>query len=132
VFLDKRDQQGNSVRFNGAVGSSDDMVTRGYLRISRRDLDTDRSKDWLPELRGDTERKLTDGEIAPVDIAFCPSSTFFAAGEGLRLIVSPTEIVHAPIFRKDTSLNFGKHVLHFGGEYDSHLLVPVVTQHERY
>jgi predicted acyl esterase len=132
VFVDKRDRQGNSVRFNGAVGSSDDMVTRGYLRISRRDLDTDRSRDWLPVLRGDTERKLTDGEIVPVDIAFCPSSTFFAAGEGLRLIVSPTEIVRAPIFRKDTSLNFGKHVLHFGGEYDSHLLVPVVVQHERY
>lgn len=130
VFIDKRDRQGNSVRFNGAVGSSVDMVTRGYLRASRRELDAQQSSDWLPVLRGDTEQKLTPGEIVAVDIALCPSSTFFAAGEGLRLIISPTDVIHAPIFHKDTSLNTGKHVLHFGGEYDSHLLVPVIAHSE--
>lgn len=61
-----------------------------------------------------------------VDIALSASSTFFAAGEGLRLIVAPRDLVHAPIFHKDTSLNTGRHVLHIGGTYDSHLLVPVV------
>jgi predicted acyl esterase len=127
VFVDKRDRQGNSVRFNGSAGSSDDMVTRGYLRVSRRELDEERSSDWLPVLRGDTEHKLTNGEIVPVEIALCPSGTFFAAGESLRLIVAPSEVVRAPIFRKDTTLNVGKHVLHFGGQHDSYILLPVVT-----
>ena len=126
VFIDKRDSVGRSVRFNGSVGISDDVVTRGYVRVSRRELDEERSADWLPVPLGSTEHKLRAGQVVPVDVALCPSSTFFAAGETLRLIVSPTEIVRAPIFRKDTSLNTGTHVLHFGGGYDSHLLVPSV------
>ncbi len=125
-FLDKRDRQGQSVRFNGSVGSTDDMITRGYIRVSRRALDTARSSEWRPVARGDSVEKLAPGDIVQVDIALCPASTFFAAGEGLRLIVSPTEIVHAPIFGKDASLNAGRHVLHFGGRFDAHLLVPVI------
>jgi predicted acyl esterase len=126
-FVDKRDRRGQSVRFNGSAGLTEDMVSRGYMRVSRRELDEARSTEWLPVARGDSIRKLAPGEIVPVEIALCPSSTFFAAGEGLRLIVSPTEVVHAPIFGKDTSLNSGWHVVHFGGEYDSHLLIPVIA-----
>ena len=125
-YLEKRDRQGRSVRFNGSVGATDDMVTRGYIRASRRALDQDMSTDWCPVVRGDTNEPLAPGEVVPVTIALCPSSTYFAAGEGLRLIVSPTEIVHAPIFGKDTSLNSGRHVLHFGGKFDAHLIVPVI------
>ncbi|MEM6539309.1 MAG: CocE/NonD family hydrolase [Pseudomonadota bacterium] len=125
-FLDKRDRKGRSVRFNGSVGITDDMVTRGYIRASRRALDLERSTDWCPVARGDTIETLAPGEIVPVQIALCASSTFFAAGEGLRLIVSPTEIVHAPIFGKDTSANVGRHVLHFGGKFDAYVLVPVI------
>ncbi|MEO0989868.1 MAG: CocE/NonD family hydrolase, partial [Pseudomonadota bacterium] len=125
-FLDKRDRQGRPVQFNGSVGIEDDMVTRGYIRVSRRALDLERSTDWCPVARGDTVEKLAPGDIVSVDIALCPSSTFFAAGEGLRLIVSPTEIVHAPIFGKDTSLNAGRHVVYFGGRFDSHILLPVI------
>ena len=40
------------------------------------------------------------------------------------LIVSARDIVRAPIFKKDTSLNRGRHVLHMGGRFDSHLLLP--------
>jgi len=126
-FVDKRDRRGQSVRFKGSAGLTEDMVTRGYMRISRREFDKARSTEWLPVARGDSIRKLAPGEIVPVEIALCPSSTFFAAGEGLRLIISPTEVVHAPIFGKDTSLNSGWHVVHFGGEYDSHLLIPVIA-----
>ena len=35
-------------------------------------------------------------------------------------------IVSWPAYIKDASVNRGTHVLHFGGEYDSHLLVPKV------
>ncbi len=125
-FVDKRDRQGKSVRFNGSVGNQEDMVTRGYIRVSRRALDDACSTDWLPVAKGDTIQNLVPGEIVPVDIALCPSSTFFATGESLSLIVSSEEIIHAPIFGKDTHQNIGRHVLHFGGEYDSHLLVPQI------
>lgn len=125
-YVDKRDKNGRSVRFNGAVGQRNDMVTRGYGRAARRALHTALSRPFHPVLLGSRHEPLSAGEIVPLEIAFCPSSTFFESGERLVLIVSATDSVHAPIFRKDTSINRGEHVLHYGGEYDSHLLVPVI------
>jgi hypothetical protein len=62
----------------------------------------------------------------PVDVALYPSSTVFAAGESLELIISSDEIIPSPPYRKDVSINRGIHVIHCGGDYDSHLLVPVI------
>ncbi len=126
VAVDKLDRNGRSVRFNGTVGMTDDMVTRGYCRVSRRALDATASRPWLPVRLATSEERLSAGDIVPVEIALCPSSTFFAAGEGLRLIVAGNEIVRSPIFRKDTTINRGIHVLHAGDAFNSHLLVPVI------
>ncbi len=124
--VNKLNRDGNPVYFYGSVGSTEDMVTRGYGRVSRRELDPVESTEWHPVQRGAREQKLKAGEIVPVDIALYPSSTFFAAGETLQLIVAPREIIPSPPYIKDASFNRGTHVLHFGGEYDSHLLVPKV------
>ena len=127
-FLDKRDKKGRSVRFNGAIGSQTDMLSRGYLRVSQRALDESRSTEWLPVLQGNRTEKLHPGEIVPIDVALCPIATFFAAGESLCLIVSAKDRFHAPVFGKDTNDNDGLHVLHFGGGRDAHLLIPVVAR----
>jgi len=76
--------------------------------------------------KGAREQRLKAGEIVPVDTALYPNSTFFAAGGAVPLIVAPREIIPSPPYMKDASFNRGTHVLHFGGEYDSHLLVPKV------
>jgi len=50
----------------------------------------------------------------------------------LRLIIQGDDINRysreiAPVyFRHEASVNKGRHVLHVGGSYDSHLLVPVI------
>ena len=106
-FVDKRDRSGGSVRFNGAVSQAEDMVTRGYGRAARRALNTAESRPWHPVLSGDKHEPIKPGETVPLEIAFCPSSTFFTKGERLRLIISAKDIVHAPIFKKDTSVNRG-------------------------
>ena len=129
-FLDKRDSQGRSVRFYGSVGQDQDMVSRGYGRASRRELDPIVSTDWNPVPLCKKDEFLRSGDVVPVEIAICPSSTFFDAGERLALIVSSQDIVHAPIFKKDTRTNSGQHVLHFGGRYDAHLLVPRIPSPE--
>lgn len=125
-FLDKQDAQGRSVRFNGTTGSATDFLSRGYLRASRRALDQTRSQDWRPVLSGDVVEPLAPGEIVKVNVALCPIATFFAAGESLKLIIAARELEHAPIFGKDTRVNAGRHVLHCGGSYPSHLLVPEI------
>ena len=124
IAVNKLDREGNSVPFYGSVGINKDMVTRGWCRVSRRELDPVESTEWHPVTKGTSEQKLKSGEIVPVDIALYPSSTFFSAGEILQLILASDEIIASPPYKKDASFNFGKHVLHFGGEYDSYLQVP--------
>jgi len=126
LAVNKLDVDGNTVHFNGTVGLAKDMVTRGWFRVSRRELDPVESTEWHPVPKGDSEQKLKAGEIVLVDIQMYPSSTFFVAGEGLQLIIASDEIIPSPPYKKTVEGNQGNHVLHFGGEYDSYLLVPRV------
>jgi putative CocE/NonD family hydrolase len=130
VAVNKLDHNGNAVHFNGSVGNRRDMVTRGYCKVSRRQLDPIESTEWHPVQIGTSEQKLKVGEIVPVDIELYPSSTFFLVGESLQLIVASNEIVPSPPYRKDVSCNRGRHILHFGGDHDSHLLVPKIGSRE--
>jgi len=127
IAVNKLDRDGKSVPFNGTVGLRTDMVTRGWCRVSRRELDPAESTEWHPIQNGTSEQKLKAGEIVPVDIELYPSSTFFSAGESLQLIMAAEEIISSPPYRKDASFNHGKHVVHFGGNYDSYLLVPKIS-----
>jgi predicted acyl esterase len=126
VAVNKRDREGQSVRFRGSVGNVDDMVTRGYCRVSRRELDAAESTEYQPGLAGTSHLPLKPGEIVPVEIELYPSSTFFAAGESLELIISSNAIIRSPPYEKDASFNRGIHVFHCGGSHDSHLLVPII------
>jgi len=126
IAVNKLDRDGNSVPFYGTVGLKKDMVTRGWCRASRRELDPAESTAWHPVQKGASEQKLKTGAIVPVDISLYPSSTFFSVGDTLQLIIAGDEIIPSPPHRKDASFNRGKHVLHFGGKYDSYLLVPII------
>ena len=126
VAANKLDDRGRTVHFLGSVGNSEDMVTRGFCRVSRRELDVEESTDYQPVLAGTTQLPLEPNQIVPVDIELYPSSTFFAAGESLELIISSNEIIASPPYVKDVSINRGIHVVHCGGDYDSYLLVPIV------
>jgi putative CocE/NonD family hydrolase len=126
VAVNKRDRQGRAVPFFGSAGNRADMVTRGFCRVSRRELDVAESTDYQPVITGTTHQPLAPSQIVLVDIELYPSSTFFAAGETLELIISANEIIPSPPFIKDVRSNRGKHVIHCGGDYDSHLLVPII------
>lgn len=124
--VDKLDLAGTPVPFYGCVGHRKDGVTRGYLAVSRRQLD-DASTPWWPVLAHRTDEPLQPGKIVPVDIALWPSSTFFAAGESLRLTVASRAIADHIPFRK-RALGQGTCVLHSGGERASYLLIPRIPR----
>jgi len=126
IAVNKLDRDGNAVHFNGSVGNKRDMVTRGDCKVSRRELDPVESTEWHPVQNGASEQKLKEGEIVPVDIELYPSSTFFLSGETLQLIIASDEIIPSPPYRKSVDCNYGRHVLHFGGQFDSYLLVPEI------
>ena len=127
VAVTKIDVQGRTVPFEGMAGNHEDAVTRGYCRVSRRELDVAESTEYHPVLSGTSHWPLKPNEIVPVEIALYPSSTFFAASESLELIISSDEIIPSPPYIKDASINRGTHVVHCGGDFDSYLLIPVIT-----
>lgn len=128
IVADKLDKKGKPVRFNGTIGISNDVVTRGYLRVSRRETDPERTTPWRVELSGRSEQPLRKGEIVPIDVTLQPSATYFNKGERLRLVVASYEPCPSPVFTKDLTPNLGTHVLHFGGNYDAYLSIPVIPE----
>jgi predicted acyl esterase len=137
VGLQKLDTNGAIVPFPYYAQFDDGPVALGWLRASHRELDAEKSTPWQPVHTHTREQKIAKGEIVPLEIEIWPSGTSFAKGETLRLIVQGDDINRysreiAPVyFRHEASVNRGRHVLHVGGAYDSHLLVPVIDQSAR-
>jgi predicted acyl esterase len=103
------------------------------LRVSHRALDPARSTAWQPVHPHDHEQTLQPGERVPVDIELWPSATRFEAGEALRLVVQGRDIYsealpNLPFARHEDTRNQGIHRLWSGGQYDSHLLVPLIKE----
>lgn len=106
-------------------------VALGWLRVSHRELDEVRS---LPEQPFHTHRReqlLGFGQRVPVEIEIWPSATRFSRGQCLRVLVQGRDVVttplpNAPFARHEDTRNCGAHIIHTGGQYDSHLLIPFI------
>lgn len=104
----------------------------GVLRVSHRELDETRSTDAEPYLKHRRLMTLKPKDVVPVDIPLYPFSYIWRAGEQLRVVV--TDSPHRAVGHGSTnvprrpwdSVNRGDHIIHSGGRYDSHLVVPVV------
>ena len=104
----------------------------GRLRVSHRELDTNRSTPSEPYLSHKVERRIEPGEAVPVELSLWPTSMLLHAGE--RLVV---EIAGHPVGPLAPDMlpggdinvptrNHGEHRIRTGGRFDSHLLLPVV------
>jgi predicted acyl esterase len=125
VAIRKLDRRGQEVHFCGKDGHRQGVVAMGWLRVSERHQDPERSTPWRPYLTHTRSEKVTPGEVIPVDIEILPSSTYFAAGESLRLVISGRDIVEHARFGHDDSINQGFHEIHAGDARPSHLLIPL-------
>lgn len=124
VALRKFDRDGTEVHFGHKDGYREGVVALGWLRVSQRHQDPERSRPWRPFLSHDRVEKVTPGEIVPVEIEILPSSTLFEPGESVRLVVSGREILEHPRFGHDETVNSGRHEIHAGSGYPSSLLMP--------
>lgn len=134
ITLRKFDLNGNEVHFDSWVMPARYPVAFGWLRLSHRELDKEKSTPWEPypkHILGPGE-KVKPGEIVPCEIPILPSGTLFRKGETLRMVISGIygggEIVDVP-YGFNASVNQGTHSIYTGGKYDSYLLVPVVPPH---
>jgi len=130
VAVQKLDGYGDLVGFPFYAVFEDGPVALGWLRASHRELEAARSRPWQPVLAHRRSLPLAPGEIVPLEIEILPSGTRFGPGETLRLVIQGQDIYRYPRpliqARHDDLVNRGRHVIYSGGEYDSHLLVPVL------
>ncbi len=130
VALEKYDANGARVPFIHWGTYEDGPMAFGWLRVSRRELDSERSTEAQPVLTNRSEWKLTPGEVVEARIEILPSGTRFEAGEVLRLRIKGRDICNYPkpllYMRHEDTVNLGRHVIHTGPGRESCLLVPVV------
>lgn len=126
VAVRKLDCEGHEIHFCGKDGYRKGVPALGWLRVSQRHQDPERSKPWRPWLTHDRSEKLAAGEIVPVEIEILPTGVLFEAGDTLRLSISGQDIVEHGRFGHDDLVNSGRHAIHAGGACASHLLLPIL------
>ncbi|MFF4530495.1 CocE/NonD family hydrolase [Streptomyces sp. NPDC001407] len=126
VVLRKLDRSGEPVPFPFFALYDDGPAALGWQRASHRALDEERSTPWQPWHPHDREEPLEPGVPVPVEIEIWPSSTLFEAGEQLELIVQGSDYMTGVLPGHRTTRNKGDHIVHSGGDFDSHLLIPVI------
>ncbi|MGA8475434.1 MAG: CocE/NonD family hydrolase [Candidatus Cybelea sp.] len=133
VFVRKIDANGANVPFEGSYGFGYDVVAKGSLRLSLREVDETASLPWHPVFPFDRPQPLAPGETVSMRIEILPSATFFAAGEALQLDVRGRWLyrhknlpIRGPQFYEGGPA--GTIVLHWGAQHNAHLLVPVISR----
>ncbi len=124
VVIKKFDSQGNEIYFSGYNGNPCDVVAKGWLRVSHRELDQVRSNIEMPYHLHTHLFNLTPDEIVPVEIEILPSSTIFEKHAVLQLVIMGQEPIEYYTFKHENSINTGFHRIFTGGKYDSYLVIP--------
>jgi predicted acyl esterase len=134
------DRQGKEVTFFSAVEPKA-PVSQGWLRVSQRKLDVNRSTEWQPWHPHDQAQKLKPGEVVEIDLEIWPASAALPAGYRLALTLQGKDFERAgetgpqrgsgwflhddPRDRPPSSFG-GTHTVHSGGGRDSYLLLPLI------
>lgn len=98
----------------------------GILRASHREIDPSKSmhENW-PFHPHEREQKVPKGEIVRLEIGIWAMGIEYEAEESIRVQISGVnQGMH--FATEDFTNNKGTHVVHFGGEYDSHVILPFV------
>jgi predicted acyl esterase len=125
VGIEKLSTAGEVVGFSG-VGVRNDVVAKGWLRLSHRELDEAGSTETQPLHPDRRMQKVAPGQATLADVEVLPSSTMFEAGSSLRLVVQGHELRDYPALGHSDLVNRGRHRLFTGGRYDAFLTMPEI------
>ena len=134
------DPRGNEVTFLSAVEPKA-PVSQGWLRVSQRKLDPQRSTEYQPWHTHDEAQKLKPGEIYEVDVEIWPASLALPAGFRLALTLQGKDFerpgesgvqkgsgwfLHDDPRDRPPGSFAGTHTVHSGGGQGSYLLLPAI------
>jgi predicted acyl esterase len=131
VTIRNLDPHGNEVTSVGASGEPV-PVTKGWLRVSHRKLDQERSTAYRPYHSHDELQFLTAGEVVPVAIEIWPTSVVFQASHRLALEIEAHDGMGSGMFlhndpedRNPAKLT-GTNTIYTGADHASYLLLPII------
>ena len=127
VGIRKLDPRGQEVQFWNRL-SRHDIVTRGWLRASRRPDHLSVKDSLTPYADYDREAPVVCGENIELNVEILPSSTFFEAGSSMILELRGRDITELPNFQHHRIFNCGSHTLYTGPDHLSRLLVPMIPR----
>ena len=127
VGIRKLDPRGQEVQFWNRL-SRHDIVTRGWLRASRRPDPLSVKDSLTPLANYDREAPVVCGEIIELNVEILPSSTFFEAGSSMILELRGRDITELPNFQHHRIFNCGSHTLYTGPDHLSRLRVPMIPR----
>lgn len=106
----------------------------GVLRASRRAIDRDASlhPQW-PHHTHDKDEKVAPGTIVELEIGIWHCGVQFDVGESIRIDISGVNPAYPELkemngARPEDERNRGTHVLHFGPEHPSRIILPVIPE----
>ena len=109
-------------------------VSQGWLRVSQRKLDTERSTDWWPYHTHDETQKLTPGETYTIDVEIWPTSISLPQGYRLALTLQGKDFERVGWFTHDDPADrprasfAGVNTIHTGANRQSYLLLPLISE----
>ncbi len=137
IFLTVRhvNADGKEILYTGTVGDPV-PISKGWLRVSLRKVNekSRRHQSWHPhrEYLSTDHAPLVPGEVYPVDVEIWPTNVVMQKGDKLVLEVSSGDTQGAGLFEHTSKQDRGEEILkgmnhiHFGGEHENWLLMPLV------
>ncbi|KAE8346115.1 hypothetical protein BDV24DRAFT_177006 [Aspergillus arachidicola] len=101
----------------------------GVLRASHRALDISVSKPHWPAHDHSRVSPVPPGSTVRLEIGLWPAAIQFEEGEGFMLKVAGHHMTLAefvPLRGRFENGNRGRHYVHFGGDFQSHIMIPTV------
>ena len=128
LALQKIGTDGKEVKFYHSTQQVEASASFGWLRVSHRELDAQKSVPERPVHLHERRQWIRPRDIVKVQVELWPSSTIWEAGETLRLVVKGTPFTNQenPTQTKGPNHGFGEVRVWYGGEYPSALLLPLI------
>lgn len=133
TYLRVLDAEGQEVRIIGAHETT--TMAKGWLRVSHRKLDPERSLPHRVFHAHDEVQKIKPGEFYPVDVEIWPTSMVFPKGYKLVLTLQghdfafegiPGRMLHNHPADRPSEEFGGVNTIATGGEHESFLLMPLI------
>ncbi|MCM2410772.1 CocE/NonD family hydrolase [Streptomyces sp. RKAG290] len=107
-------------------------MTKGWLKVSHRKLDTARSTPYTPKHTHltDDHAPLRDGEVVPVEIELIPNTGLIRTGQRLRIDIQPYDgAAHGVPHAYDATYHAGTtNTVHTGPDRIGYVQLPIVPR----